>query len=69
MLEHKNNYLHWLQVFEGVISKPGQTSSSRLELSSSEKKKRVVLKRVNLDKAGIRSNFLATGTQARVSSG
>ena len=55
-----------MQVFEGVISRPGQTSSSRLELTSAEKKKRVVLKRVNLDKAGIRSNFLATGTQARV---
>ena len=55
-----------MQVFEGVISRPGQTSSSRLELTSAEKKKRVVLKRVNLDKSGIRSNFLATGTQARV---
>ena len=56
-----------LQVFEGVISKPGQTRASNAQLTPAEKKKRVVLKRVNLDKAGIRSNFLATGTQARVS--
>ena len=53
-------------MFEGVIVKPG-TKASGGELSNSEKKNRVVLKRVNLDKEGVRSNFLLSGTQARVS--
>ena len=56
-----------MQVFEGLISKPGTRGSGAVELTASEKKNRVVLKRVNLDKEGVRSNFLLAGTQARVS--
>ena len=55
-----------MQVFEGVIVKPG-TKASAAELSEAEKKNRVVLKRVNLDKQGVRAGFLQSGTQARVS--
>ena len=35
------------------------------ELSDADKRRRVVLKRVNLDNAGVRSNFLRSGTMAR----
>jgi len=35
------------------------------ELSDEQKQRRVVLKRVNLDNAGVRSNFLRSGTMAR----
>ena len=35
------------------------------ELSDADKRRRVVLKRVNLDGAGVRSNFLKSGTMAR----
>lgn len=35
------------------------------ELSAEDKLRRVVLKRVNLDRTGVRSNFLKSGTMAR----
>ena len=35
------------------------------ELSKEDKRRRVVLKRVNLDTSGVRSNFLKSGTMAR----
>ncbi|CAK0787333.1 hypothetical protein CVIRNUC_010551 [Coccomyxa viridis] len=52
------------QVFEGIRNKNGRriTGSS---LSKEEKKRRVVLKRVNLDGSVLRSNFLKAGTMAR----
>ena len=52
-------------MFEGIRNKNGQriTGSS---LSKEEKKRRVVLKRVNLDGSVLRSNFLKAGTMARV---
>ncbi|KAK9842155.1 hypothetical protein WJX84_002080 [Apatococcus fuscideae] len=52
------------QVFEAVINKNGERVLSS-DLSSSEKKRRVVLKRVNLDGSGVRANFLQGGTMAR----
>ena len=53
-------------MFEAVINKGG-TRVTAGELSASEKKRRVVLKRVNLDGSGVRANFLQGGTMARVS--
>lgn len=55
----------WPQVFEAVINKGGERVLSQ-ELTASEKKRRVVLKRVNLDGSGVRTNFLQGGTMARV---
>lgn len=49
------------QVFEGLR---GERATTR-ELSSEQKKRRVVLKRVNMDGTDIRSNFLAGGTMAK----
>ena len=59
------NSCHFLQVYEAVINK-GKERVLTQELSSSEKKRRVVLKRVNLDGSGVRNNFLQGGTMARV---
>lgn len=56
-----------LQVFEGLISGPDGTRAIKRELTPQEKKRRVVLKRVNLDMQGVRANFLRSGTMARVS--
>ena len=52
-------------MFEAVINKGGERVLSQ-ELTASEKKRRVVLKRVNLDGSGVRTNFLQGGTMARV---
>ena len=54
------------QVFEGVRNKKGERASMSRELTREEKKRRVVLKRVNNDSYGMRSNFLRTGTMAQV---
>lgn len=55
-----NSAVH-CQVFEGLR---GARATTR-ELSSEQKKRRVVLKRVNMDGTDIRSNFLAGGTMAK----
>ncbi|KAK9821704.1 hypothetical protein WJX74_010685 [Apatococcus lobatus] len=52
------------QVYEAVINK-GRERVLTQDLSPSEKKRRVVLKRVNLDGSGVRTNFLQGGTMAR----
>ena len=53
------------QVFEGVLNRNGERTLSR-ELTPEEKKRRVVLKRVNLDGSELRQNFIRAGTMARV---
>ena len=53
-------------MFEGVRNKKGERASMSRELTREEKKRRVVLKRVNNDSYGMRSNFLRTGTMAQV---
>lgn len=54
------------QVYEGLRnSKSGIPDVRTRELTSEQKSRRVVLKKTNLDSAGIRSNFLASGTIAR----
>ena len=55
-----------LQVFEGVVIDKGGSRAVKRELNSQEKKRRIVLKRVFLDPQGIRTNFLKSGTMARV---
>ena len=55
------------QVFEGVRNKKGVRASPSRELTKGEKKRRVVLKRVNTDNLGMRSDFLRSGTMAQVS--
>ncbi|GFR51243.1 hypothetical protein Agub_g13618 [Astrephomene gubernaculifera] len=52
--------------FEGLrLSSDDQVVSQRSKLSPEQKKRRVVLKRVNMDRQGIRSDFLKTGTLAK----
>ncbi len=53
------------QVFEGIKNKNGKRIIGN-QLTKEEKKRRVVLKRVNLDGSVLRSNFLKAGTMARV---
>ena len=53
------------QVFEGIKNKNGRRITGN-QLTKEEKKRRVVLKRVNLDGSVLRSNFLKAGTMARV---
>ena len=53
------------QVFEGIKNKNGRRITAS-QLTKEEKKRRVVLKRVNLDGSVLRSNFLKAGTMARV---
>jgi hypothetical protein len=55
-----------VQVFEGLKNKDGKRNRNAV-LTPEEKKRRLVLKRVNLDGAEQRSNFLRAGTMARVS--
>ena len=55
-----------VQVFEGVRNKKGVRASLSRELTRGEKKRRVVLKRVNTDNLGMRSDFLRSGTMAQV---
>lgn len=54
------------QVFEGVRNKKGVRASPSRDLTKGEKKRRVVLKRVNADNLGMRSDFLRSGTMAQV---
>lgn len=51
--------------YEAVKVKPGESLSQRSQLTSEQKQRRVVLKRVNLDKAGVRQDFLRVGTMAK----
>eukprot|EP00891_Asterochloris_glomerata_P009993 jgi/Astpho2/9993/e_gw1.00153.14.1_t len=44
---------------------PRQAREQAAELSADEKKRRVVLKRVNLDRVEVRANFLKSGTMAK----
>jgi serine/threonine protein kinase len=54
------------QVYEGLRNRsPGQPDLSSRELTPEQKSRRVVLKKTNLDKEGIRANFLKAGTMAR----
>jgi hypothetical protein len=55
----------WLKVFEGIRNKNGERLLSTT-LTPEEKKRRLVLKRVNMDGAELRQNFLRAGTMARV---
>lgn len=52
-------------MFEGIKNKNGRRITGN-QLTKEEKKRRVVLKRVNLDGSVLRSNFLKAGTMARV---
>lgn len=52
-------------MFEGIRNKNGRRITGN-QLTKEEKKRRVVLKRVNLDGSVLRSNFLKAGTMARV---
>lgn len=51
--------------YEAVRIKDGESLSQRSALSSDQKQRRVVLKRVNLDRSGVRQDFLRTGTMAK----
>lgn len=52
--------------YEGVQLKANtEKVTQRGELTAEQKKRRVVLKRVNLDKQGIRTDFLKAGTMAK----
>ncbi|GBF88698.1 hypothetical protein Rsub_01597 [Raphidocelis subcapitata] len=51
--------------YEGVRVRPNESVSQRSSLSPEQKARRVVLKRVNIDRAGIRQDFLRTGTMAK----
>eukprot|EP00889_Picochlorum_renovo_P004071 jgi/Picre1/31101/NNA_006456.t1 len=54
------------QVYEGLrMAKSGVPDLKTPELTQEQKSRRVVLKKTNLDAAGIRSNFLSSGTMAR----
>ncbi|GAX81560.1 hypothetical protein CEUSTIGMA_g8988.t1 [Chlamydomonas eustigma] len=51
--------------YEGVQIKPGETIGSKSDLTPEQKKRRVVLKRVNMDKTEDRINFMKGGTMAK----
>ncbi|KAG2491716.1 hypothetical protein HYH03_009879 [Edaphochlamys debaryana] len=52
--------------FEGLrLTADDQGASQRGKLSAEQKRRRVVLKRVNMDRQGVRDNFLSTGTLAK----
>ena len=53
-------------MFEGLKNKDGERNRNAM-LTPEEKKRRLVLKRVNLDGAEQRASFLRAGTMARVS--
>ena len=58
----------WLiQVFEGVRNKKNGERIVSRELTKEQKRRRVVLKRVNQDNTVSRSDFLRAGTMASVS--
>lgn len=49
-------------MYEGLRNaKPGQPDALTRELTPEQKKRRVVLKKTNLDNTGIRANFLTVG--------
>ena len=54
------------QVYEGVIATKDIAIKKVRELTTKQKKRRVVLKKVNLDKVEIRADFLRAGTMAKV---
>lgn len=54
------------QVFEGLqVRRRGEPDVLTRDLTNEQKNRRVVLKKTNLDRAGIRTNFLKAGTIAR----
>lgn len=54
------------QVFEGLrVRRRGEPDVLTRDLTAEQKNRRVVLKKTNLDRAGIRTNFLKAGTIAR----
>lgn len=53
------------QVYEGVIANKDIELKKVRQLSTKQKKRRVVLKKVNLDKVEVRADFLRSGTMAK----
>ncbi|PRW05929.1 Serine threonine- kinase chloroplastic [Chlorella sorokiniana] len=53
------------QVFEGLLNAKGLPDPTTRELTAEQKRRRVILKKANMDAQGIRTNFLKTGTIAR----
>ena len=54
------------QVYQGLRNrKRGEPDQLTRELTPEQKARRVVLKKTNLDRSGIRTNFLKSGTMAR----
>ncbi|KAL4426222.1 hypothetical protein ABPG77_009837 [Micractinium sp. CCAP 211/92] len=53
------------QVFEGLLNANGRPDPLTRELTPEQKKRRVILKKANMDAQGIRTNFLKSGTIAR----
>ena len=54
------------QVYEGIIANKDIDIKKVKQLTSKQKKRRVVLKKVNLDKVEVRADFLRSGTMAKV---
>lgn len=54
------------QVYEGIIANKDIDIKKVKQLTSKQKKRRVVLKKVNLDKVEVRADFLKSGTMAKV---
>lgn len=55
------------QVYEGIIANKDIDIKKVKQLTSKQKKRRVVLKKVNLDNVVVRADFLRAGTMAKVS--
>lgn len=53
-------------MYEGVIAAKDVAIKKVRELTTKQKKRRVVLKKVNLDKVEVRADFLRAGTMAKV---
>ena len=59
-------FVQYYAVYEGLrTAKSGIPDLKTRELTPEQKSRRVVLKKTNLDAAGIRTNFLSAGTMAR----
>lgn len=54
------------QVYEGVIASKDVEIKKVKQLTTRQKKRRVVLKKVNLDRVEVRADFLRAGTMAKV---
>ena len=54
------------QVYEGVIASKDVEIKRVKQLTTKQKKRRVVLKKVNLDRVEVRADFLRAGTMAKV---